>query len=145
MAPEPFVERTHAAPRSLQTLAICGIFGIGPPPFPAAPNCARTGSLDFALMLAGERPPAAASAFCASGFEKKFVTRSFAAVSTLCAVAYFVTMNPFTPRNGTDGFVIAGTCTTLNLTPAFWMSETAHGPVIQNGAWPLVKAVSHVE
>jgi hypothetical protein len=48
MAPEPFVERTHAAPRSDQTLDICGMFGIGTPPFPAAPNCARIGSVAFA-------------------------------------------------------------------------------------------------
>ena len=36
--PEPFVERTQAAPRSPQTLAICGMFGIGTPPTEALPN-----------------------------------------------------------------------------------------------------------
>ena len=34
----PFVERTHAAPRSCQTLAISGMLGIGTPPFEAAAN-----------------------------------------------------------------------------------------------------------
>ena len=52
---------------------------------------------------------------------------------------------PLTPRNGTDALAIGGTWTTLNVTPAFWMSETAHGPVIQNGAWDFVNAVSQVE
>ena len=32
MAPAPFVDFTQAAPRSPQTLAICGMFGIGTPP-----------------------------------------------------------------------------------------------------------------
>src|SRR5215475_5344055 len=91
MAPLPLVERTHAWPRSAQTELICGMFGIGTPPFDAAENCARTGSLDFALMFAGGRPFAAASSVWAAGVARKFVTRSFAAASTPWAVAYFVT------------------------------------------------------
>ena len=39
VAPAPFVDFTHAAPRSDQTLDICGMFGIGTPPTLAAPNC----------------------------------------------------------------------------------------------------------
>src|SRR5690242_2312091 len=92
MAPAPFVERTHACPRSPHTELICGMFGIGTPPFDAFENCARTGSLDFALMFAGGRPLAAASCVCAVGVAKKFVTRSLAAESTPCTVAYLVTM-----------------------------------------------------
>jgi len=144
IAPAPFVERTHAWPRSLQTLPICGMFGIGTPPFPATPNWARIGSVAFALMFAGARPPAAASAVCADAVEKKLTTRSLAAASTLCAVAYFVTAMPFTPRKGTEALEIGGTWTARNLTPAFSMSETAHGPVIQNGALFFVKAVLQV-
>ena len=56
-----------------------------------------------------------------------------------------MTIIPLTPRNGTDGLTIAGTWTTLNVTPAFWMSETAHGPVIQNGVCDFVNAVSQME
>ncbi len=37
------------------------------------------------------------------------MTRSFAAESTLWTDANFVTIIPLTPRNGTDGFTIAGT------------------------------------
>src|SRR5581483_11600458 len=85
IAPGPFVERTHAWPRSVQTLAICGMFGIGTPPLLAAPNWARIGSVAFALVFAGARPPAAASCVCAEAVEKKFTTRSFAAASTPCA------------------------------------------------------------
>src|SRR5689334_19261352 len=144
IAPAPFVERTHAWPRSLQTLPIWGMFGIGTPPFPAAPNWARIGSVAFALRLAGARPPAAASAVCAEAVEKKLTTRSLAAASTLCAVAYLVTAMPFTPRKGTEAFVIAGTCTARNFTPAFSMSETAHGPVIQKGALFFVNDVLQV-
>src|SRR6266536_1093548 len=121
------------------------MFGIGTPPLLAARNCASTGSTDLALRFAGERPPAAASCVWADGDEKKFTTRSLAAASTLCVAAYFVTMRPLTPRNGTDACAIAGTWTTLNLMPAFWMSETAHGPVIQNGVSFFVNALSQVE
>ena len=55
VAPEPFVELTQAAPRSVQTLAICGMFGIGTPPVLARPNSARTGSLSCfpAIVFAG--------------------------------------------------------------------------------------------
>ena len=44
VAPAPFVELTQALPRSVQTLAISGMFGIGTPPTPARPNCASTES-----------------------------------------------------------------------------------------------------
>ena len=37
------------------------------------------------------------------GVAMKFVTRSLAAESTPCVAANFVTMKPWTPRNGTDG------------------------------------------
>src|SRR5689334_4732230 len=131
IAPEPFVERTQAWPRSPQTEFICGMFGIGTPPFDAAENCARTGSLDFALTLAGGRPFAAASCVWALGVAMKFVTRSLAAESTPCTVANFVTMKPCTPRNGTDGFTIAGIWMTLNDRPLFLSRSEFHGPVIQ--------------
>src|SRR5512146_878645 len=91
IAPAPLVERTQAWFVSVQTLSICGMFGIGTPPLPALPNWAITGLTAFALMFAGARPFAAASCVCADGVAKKFVTRSFAAESTLCTVAYFVT------------------------------------------------------
>src|SRR3954451_4377223 len=106
IAPAPFVERTHACPRSDQTEPICGMFGIGTPPLLALPNCARIGSVAFALMFAGARPPAAASCVWADGVEKKFTTRSCAAARTLWVAAYFVTIIPLTPRNGTDGLMI---------------------------------------
>src|SRR3978361_444590 len=109
--PDPFVERTQAWPRAPHTDFICGMFGIGTPPLLAALNCARTGSLDFAVLLAGGRPFAAASWSCADAEAKKFVTRSVAAPPTPCASANFVTMKPCTPRNGTDGLTIAGTWT----------------------------------
>ena len=38
VAPEPFVELTHASPRDFQTEPICGMFGSGTPPLLAAPN-----------------------------------------------------------------------------------------------------------
>src|SRR5437667_1756429 len=136
MAPAPFVERTHAWPRSPHTELICGMFGIGTPPFDAFENCARTGSDDFALMFAGGRPFAAASVVCAEGLAMKFVTRSFAAESTPCSEANLVTMKPWTPRNGTDGFAIAGIWMTLNERPLFLSVSAFHGPVIQNAAWP---------
>src|SRR5205823_1234243 len=103
-----------------------------------------SGSVAFALLFAGARPPAAASCVCAEDAEKKFVTRSLAALSTPCADANFVTMRPLTPRNGTEALAIAGTWITFTLIPAFAMSPSAHGPVIQYGVWPFVKAVSHV-
>src|SRR5205085_5725164 len=59
------------------------------------------------------------------------VTRSFAADATPWAVAYFVRKKPWTPRNGTDWHLIDGTCTTLNLIPAFWIASAFHGPVTQ--------------
>src|SRR5947207_3729263 len=140
IAPAPFVERTHACPRSPQTELICGMFGIGTPPFDAFENCARTGSLDFALTFAGGRPFAAASVVCGAAPAMKFVTRSFAAASTPCAEANLVTMKPCTPRKGTDGFAIAGTCTILNERPLFLSVSAFHGPVIQNADCPLRNA-----
>ena len=55
IAPEPFVDLTHAPPSSYQTLAICGMFGIGTPPVDAAPNSFRSVSLTCAgaSVLAG--------------------------------------------------------------------------------------------
>src|SRR5215813_8342815 len=94
--PVPFVERTHAWPRSDQTEFICGMFGIGTPPLDASENCARTGSLDLALMFAGGRPFAAASCDWALGVAMKLVTRSLAAESTPWVEANFVTMKPWT-------------------------------------------------
>jgi hypothetical protein len=138
--PLPFVERTHAWPRSLQTEFICGMFGIGTPPFDAFENCARTGSPDFALAFAGGRPFAAASCDWADGVAMKFVTRSFAAESTPWALANFVTMKPCTPRNGTDAFTIAGIWMTLNDRPLFLSVSAFHGPVIQNAVCDLRKA-----
>src|SRR5580765_5923116 len=88
--PLPFVERTQAWPRSPHTELICGMFGIGTPPFDAFENCARTGSLDFAVLFAGGRPLAAASCVCDDALAMKFVTRSFAAESTPWTVANFV-------------------------------------------------------
>ena len=70
----------------------------------------------------------------------KFVTRSFAAPPTPWPVANFVTMKPWTPRNGTDGFTIAGTWMTLNDRPLFLSVSAFHGPVIQKAAWPFRKA-----
>ncbi len=70
IAPAPFVERTHAWPRSLQTLAICGMFGIGTPPLLAVENWLSTGLFDFAFRFAGGRPPATENCVCAEGVEK---------------------------------------------------------------------------
>src|SRR3954454_8182610 len=94
IAPAPFVEGSHAWARSDQTEPICGMFGIGTPPRPAAPNCARIGSVAFALMFAGARPPAVASCVCADAVEKNFVTSVLATVSTPCADANLVTIMP---------------------------------------------------
>src|SRR4051794_10715872 len=49
-------------------------------------------------------------------------------------------MKPWTPRNGTDGFAIAGTWMTLKARPLFLSVSAFHGPVIQKAAWPLRKA-----
>jgi hypothetical protein len=55
VAPEPFVDFTHAAPRSDHTADICGMFGIGTPPLLATPNCFSTGFVTRApaRVLAG--------------------------------------------------------------------------------------------
>src|SRR5687768_11643350 len=96
MEPAPFVERTHAAPRSPQTLAICGMFGIGMPPTDARPKAFRSASLTCApaVVLAGKRPFAAASASCDAGRAMYVATRSFASDSTPCVDENFVTMKP---------------------------------------------------
>src|SRR6478735_2902767 len=138
--PLPFVERTHAWPRSCQTEFIWGMFGIGTPPFDALLNCASTASFDFALMFAGGLPFAAASCVCAPAVAMKFVTRSLAAESTPCVAANFVTMKPWTPRNGTEDLEIAGTWITLNDRPLFRSVSAFHGPVTQKAAWPLRNA-----
>src|SRR3954471_20881741 len=49
-------------------------------------------------------------------------------------------MKPWTPRNGTDGFTIAGICMTLKDRPLFLSVSAFHGPVIQNAAWPFRNA-----
>src|SRR6201995_5813151 len=49
-------------------------------------------------------------------------------------------MKPWTPRNGTDGFTIAGIWMTLNERPLFLSVSAFHEPVIQNAAWPFRKA-----
>src|SRR3954454_12669984 len=158
VAPEPFVDLTQAWPRSPHTQFIWGMFGVGTPPLLAALNCLRTGSLDFAALnagrrgsldsaplFAGGRPLAAASCVCADGVAMKLVTGSVAALPTPWSVANFVTMKPWTPRNGTDGFTIAGTCITWNLRPLFLSTSAFHGPVIQNAAWPFRKAFCAVD
>ena len=83
------------------------------------------------MTFAGGRPFAAASCVCALGVAMKFVTRSLAAESTPCAAANFVTMKPWTPRNGTEDFAIAGTWITLNDRPLFRSVSAFHGPVTQ--------------
>src|SRR3954454_3485716 len=140
VAPEPFVDLTHAWPRSPHTEFIWGMFGIGTPPLLAALNCRRTGSLDFAALFAGGRPLAAASCVWADGVAMKLVTRSVAAPATPWSLANFVTMKPWTPRNGTDGFTIAGICMTLNDRPLFLSVSAFHGPVSQKAACPFRKA-----
>ena len=46
--------------------------------------------------------------------------------------AYFVTMKPWTPRNGTEAHLMAGTWTILRLgAGAVFAASTFHGPVIQ--------------
>ena len=75
----------------------------------------------------------------------KLVTRSFAAASTPWAVAYFVTMKPWTPRNGTDGFAIAGTWTTLNGILLLSRSCEFHGPVTQKATFLLRKSCCAVD
>ena len=66
VAPEPLVDLTHASPRSPQTEAIAGMFGIGTPPLLARPICFSDGSLTRlpAVVLAGKRLLAAASVAC---------------------------------------------------------------------------------
>src|SRR6266516_6397248 len=145
IAPAPFVERTQAWPRSPQTELICGMFGIGTPPFDAFENCARTGSLVLAFVFAGGLPLAAASCVWADGVAMKLVTRSFAAESTPWTVANFVTMKPCTPRNGTDGFTIAGIWITLNDRPLFLSVSAFHRPVNQNAVCPLRNAFCAAE
>src|SRR3954454_11033263 len=145
VAPEPFVDLTQAWPRSPHTEFIWGMFGIGTPPLLAALNCRRTGSLDFAPLVAGGRALAAASCVWGDGGGMKIATRSVAAPPTPWSVANFVTMKPWTPRNGTDGFTIAGTCITWNLRPLFLSTSAFHGPVIQNAAWPFRKAFCAVD
>src|SRR5258708_26315230 len=67
VAPAPCVDLTQAAPRSVLTQPICGMFGIGTPPTPAFPNCDRIGSEYFptATAVVGERLLAFAGTVCA--------------------------------------------------------------------------------
>src|SRR5947199_10371089 len=108
IAPEPFVERTQAWPRSPQTELICGMFGIGTPPFDAFENCARTGSLDFALMFAGGGPFAAARRVCAAGGATKLVAESLAPAATPGGAADALTMKRLSPEERPAGVVLAG-------------------------------------
>src|SRR3954452_11977459 len=89
VAPAPLVEVSHALFVSSQTLAIWGMFGIGTPPLPARPNCARTESLTVlpAAMFAGKRPFAAARAFCDAARAMYAPTRSLARLPTLWPAA----------------------------------------------------------
>src|SRR5882724_12141826 len=123
------------------------MFGIGTPPLPALPNCARTGSENDApaFRFAGQRPLAFASAACAVGVEMKFATKSCASDSTPCVAAYFVTRKPCTPRNGTDGYAIFGSWMILNFNPLDLSVSEFHGPVIQNAACFLRNAFCAVE
>src|SRR5690348_424700 len=115
VAPAPCVDLNHAWPRSVHTLFICGMFGIGTPPAPASPIWLKAGSLTFliAAVFAGERPFAVARSTCGPAPAMYEPTRSFAAVATPCVLANFVTMKPLTPRNGTDRHLIFGTWTIL--------------------------------
>src|SRR5690242_11124482 len=69
VAPGPLVALTQARPKSFQTDDICGMFGIGTPPLPAAPKAASTGSCTClpAVVLAGKRPLASARLSWAAG------------------------------------------------------------------------------
>src|SRR4051812_28465883 len=66
----------------------------------------------------------------------KLPTRSRAAGSIPWPAANLVTMKPCTPRKGTDGQSILGSCTTLNAILASLIGAMFHGPVIQNAALP---------
>src|SRR5919204_533121 len=61
-------------------------------------------------------------------------------VSTPWVVEYFVTMNPCTPRNGTDLHLIFGSWTILKLSPLDLSVSDSHGPVIQKAALPFRNA-----
>src|SRR5262245_43474126 len=139
VAPAPFVDFTHAPPRSVQTLDICGMFGIGTPPTDAAPNCLRIALLTVlpAIVLAGKRPFAAARAAWPAGRIMKLPTTAFAERSSPWVEAYFVTMKPWTPRNGTERNLIAGSCMIRMFSLLVRSVSASHGPVIQKAARPL--------
>ena len=146
IAPAPFVERTHAAPRSLQTLLIWGMFGIGTPPLLALPNCGqdRVGR----LRLDVRRCAAACSSELRLGRRRREVVHD----EVLRRRVDVVRRGELGDHHPVDAeerhrrpWRSAGTWTTLNVTPAFWMSATAHGPVIQNGVCDFVNAVSQTE
>src|SRR3954451_9470131 len=71
----------------------------------------------------------------------KFVTRSRAPASTPWTAANLVTKKPWTPRNGTDGQAIFGTCMILYFRPLDLSVAVFQGPVIQKAALPLRKAL----
>src|SRR5438309_7265303 len=133
VAPAPFVAFTQAPPSSPHTLAICGMFGIGTPPLLARPNWARTGSVTLlpAVVFAGKRLLAAARSRCEAAPIMYRATRSLARLVTPCAVAYLVTMKPWTPRNGTAAHLIFGTWMIRKLSPLVLSVSDSHGPVIQ--------------
>src|SRR4029079_9304479 len=117
--------------RSVQTLFICGMFGIGTPPLDALPNWARTASEKPApaFRFAGQRPATFASDVCEDACDMKLATKSCASDATPCASAYFVTMKPCTPRNGTDALAIFGSWMIRNFSPLFLSVSLFHGPV----------------
>ena len=55
-------------------------------------------------------------------------------------MANFVTAKPWTPRNGTERYLIFGSWMTRYERPLFLSKSEFHGPVIQKAAWPLRKA-----
>ena len=63
-----------------------------------------------------------------------------AALSSPCVAANFVTMKPWTPRNGTDLNLFAGTWTILKESLLVFSVSDSHGPVIQKAALPFRNA-----
>ena len=142
-APAPFVDLTHAPAEVRPDAAHLRDVRHRDAAAPALPNCARTGSLTClpAAVLAGKRPFAAASADLRAAASSCSCRRGPSRASRRRAPsAYFVTMKPWTPRNGTDGYAIVGTWMILNLSPLFLSVSDSHGPVIQKAACPLRNA-----
>jgi hypothetical protein len=139
------VELTQAPPRLLHTEAIWGTFGIGTPPTLAAPKAFNCGLVTraAAAVLAGVRKLVAANCDCALGVAMNSPTSELAADPTPCVAAYFVTMKPWAPKNGTGLMpsTMGGTVLIRYLNGNLLIvSAISHGPVIQNGALPATKA-----